>query len=146
MYIQFYYNPNNPLCSELILTANAKPGRIPPPVALKPIPPASPPPVAAPPIVPVAEGGGVPWGTKVGKDGGAITSKAIGNATAAPAGLCRNSNNDSPTEIYQIRMYCDHRHNTFQVFAIEFEIHIPMQDSRLQFSVSVDSPKQPNPP
>ena len=62
------------------------------------MPPASPPPVIPPPIVPVVEGVGVPWGTKVGTDGGAITSKAIGTATAAPAGLCRNSNNASPME------------------------------------------------
>ena len=77
-----------------ILTANAAPGNIPPPVTPVPLPPADPP-DPPPPPPPV---GGVPWGTRVGNGGGAAASKARKAATAAAPGLsrisrtCKNNN------------------------------------------------------
>ena len=72
-----------------ILTANAAPGNIPPPVTPVPLPPADPP--DPPPPPPPA--GGAPWGTKVGNGGGTAASKAIAPAAAAAAapGLPRSS-------------------------------------------------------
>ena len=73
------------------LTVKAKAGRIPPPVAL-----------VLPPPVPelAAVGKGVPWGTKVGKGGGAATSKAKEATAATASGLRRYPSNISTTEIH----------------------------------------------
>ena len=91
-------------CNELCLTVKATPGRTPPPLAPTPtfpdVSPGAPPPVLLPPIVPPAVGGAVPWGTKVGKGGGAAAIRATATAAAAAAGLCRNSSNTSSTEIH----------------------------------------------
>ena len=90
---------------QINLTAKAKPGSIPPPVALNPAIPAvstapPPPPVLVPTTVPLAVGGGMPCGTNVGKGGGAAANKTMGAATTAATGLCRNSNNPSSRKIH----------------------------------------------
>ena len=111
-----------------ILTANAEPGSIPPPVAPAPLPPvdppdppAPPPPAPPPPTVPLPPvapappllkppppsglvgipwGTGRPWGTKVGKGGGAAANMARGAATAAASGLSKISSISS-TEMWK---------------------------------------------